>query len=388
MKHNIDLHRIHGFDAMRAIMMMLGLVIHSSMTYSDIDYGNVWPLKDPNTTNHIFHIIIEFIHVFRMPAFFVIAGFFGALLFYKKGPKEMITNRLNRVVYPFIVFIFILWAFAVFAFNFANHTIAGSANSIMLGIKAVFPDGLVPQSTIHLWFLFYLALISFSAWAIALCFRNFDYCHSKARGIFEKLHSNTFIAFIPLSIITFLSLFYMGSSSAMTSASFIPDPKTFFFYFIFFGYGWILYLSKHLINKFMDNAWLMLVLGTVFFAIKIYFENSDAESAIYFAMLTNSIACWLYVFASMGLFLLYASSGSFILRYISDSAYWVYLIHLPLIAIVAGLLGTFTIPVYIKFLLVLTSVTVICFVTYHYCVRNTFIGQFLNGRKYPATKQK
>lgn len=108
---------IHGSDAMRAVMMMLGLVIHASMTYSDVDYGNVWPLKDVTHTSHAFHILIEFIHVFRMPAFFVIAGFFGALLFYKKSPKAMLSNRLHRIVYPFIVALLILWPLAVLTFN-------------------------------------------------------------------------------------------------------------------------------------------------------------------------------------------------------------------------------------------------------------------------------
>jgi hypothetical protein len=33
-------------------------------------------------------------------------------------------------------------------------------------------------------------------------------------------------------------------------------------------------------------------------------------------------------------------------------------------------------------LFVVLSTSVICFVSYHYLVRGTFIGKFLNGRKY------
>ena len=129
----------------------------------------------------------------------------------------------------------------------------------------------------------------------------------------------------------------------------------------------------------------MLVLGTIVFCVKLFFEYSNNEYTLYLAMLSNALAAWLYIFASMGLFLLYASSGSFIWRYISDSAYWVYLIHLPLIAFMAGIIGEFNLPALLKFLIVFSSVTAICFITYHYFVRNTFIGLFLNGKKYPKT---
>ena len=60
--------------------MLLGLVIHSGITYGVLDYGNDWPLRDPNSTHLINDFIVYFIHSFRMPIFFVVAGFFGALL--------------------------------------------------------------------------------------------------------------------------------------------------------------------------------------------------------------------------------------------------------------------------------------------------------------------
>ena len=381
----INIDRIHGFDAMRAIMMMLGLVLHASMTYSDIDYGAVWPLKDVNNTSHFFHVLIEYIHVFRMPAFFVIAGFFGALLFYKKNPKTMMSNRLYRIVIPFFVCLMLLWPMAVFAFNFSNLMMLGNEESLKLAFTATFPNGLIPQNTIHLWFLFYLAMISYLTCFIAMAFRNYDYENSFWKKGFDKLHGNLFITLIPFSVITFFTLVYMNSSSAITSAAFIPDMKTLCFYTVFYWYGWVLYLSRGLINIFMKHAWLMVVIGTLLFIVKMYFDMSDHQYGLYFAMYANALTCWLYIFASMGLFLIYASSGSYTLRYISDSAYWVYLVHLPLIAFISGLLAGWDISAFIKYVIVLSSATLICFITYHYWVRDTFIGQFLNGRKYPKT---
>jgi peptidoglycan/LPS O-acetylase OafA/YrhL len=70
------------------------------------------------------------------------------------------------------------------------------------------------------------------------------------------------------------------------------------------------------------------------------------------------------------------------MRYISDASYWVYLLHLSLTAILPGLIVDWPMHAIVKFLFVLISTGIICFVSYHYLVRNTFIGKFLNGRKY------
>ena len=70
------------------------------------------------------------------------------------------------------------------------------------------------------------------------------------------------------------------------------------------------------------------------------------------------------------------------MRYISDASYWVYIIHLPLTHLIPGFFHGSSMNVFLKFGLSSIIITVICFYSYHYLVRATFIGQFLNGRKY------
>ena len=70
--------RYHAFDGLRGAMMLLGVVIHSAVAYATLD--DVWWLKDPQTTQ-MMDMLTLFLHTFRLPAFFVMAGFFAALLF-------------------------------------------------------------------------------------------------------------------------------------------------------------------------------------------------------------------------------------------------------------------------------------------------------------------
>jgi glucan biosynthesis protein C len=81
---------------MRAITMLLGLVLHSAISYGKIDYGEAWSLKDPETTSLLFDLLVGYIHAFRMPVFFAIAGFFGALLFYERSPRVHYSSQRQR----------------------------------------------------------------------------------------------------------------------------------------------------------------------------------------------------------------------------------------------------------------------------------------------------
>ena len=75
MSATAELQRYHAFDSLRAAMMLLGLVIHSAMGYVTFPTDRVWPFKDPHPST-VFDLLVTFIHTFRMPVFFVIAGFF------------------------------------------------------------------------------------------------------------------------------------------------------------------------------------------------------------------------------------------------------------------------------------------------------------------------
>ena len=95
------------------------------------------------------------------------------------------------------------------------------------------------------------------------------------------------------------------------------------------------------------------------------------------------LAIWLLVFGIMGAFVTRLDRPSPIVRYISDGAYWIYLIHLPLTIWIPGLLAQSAWPAPAKFLVVLSVTTIVTTLTYHFSVRSTPVGALLNGRRYP-----
>jgi peptidoglycan/LPS O-acetylase OafA/YrhL len=85
----------------------------------------------------------------------------------------------------------------------------------------------------------------------------------------------------------------------------------------------------------------------------------------------------------LGLFLEYLNQPNRYLRYLTDAAYWVYLVHLPLVNYIGGLLARTALPLWLRALLTLVIAIPLLLLSYRYCVRSTFIGETLNGRKYP-----
>jgi len=83
-------HRIHALDLLRAVMMLAGVLFHTVISYR-VTPSALWTFKDEATT-YLADFIVLLIYMSRMPIFFVLAGFFAALLYFRRG-AELISPR-------------------------------------------------------------------------------------------------------------------------------------------------------------------------------------------------------------------------------------------------------------------------------------------------------
>lgn len=372
--------RIHSLDSLRAVMMLLGIILHSAITFGTVDYGASWDLKDPNATSLLNDLVVIFIHSFRMPIFFLVAGFFGAMLFYERSPLKMIKNRLSRIAYPFIVFFVLLTPFIIFTVSYSIYVFAGFENPLEATWKYFArPISFASLKTYHLWFLYYLILITCLTVLVALLMKKVPSVSQKVSSLFNKVFSHLILRILVLSGITFLIYLFMGVDQVATSFSFLPDINTLAFYSFFYSVGWLLFKSKHLLPGIPRLDWLNVSLASVLLLTYVFtIELLNFELKI----MISSVVVWLFVFGITGLFIRYGSKYSVRMRYISDSSYWVYLVHFIFVLILPGLIANWALPAIVKFVTVASTTAVICFLTYHYFVRSTWIGKFLNGRKY------
>ncbi len=93
--------RRHDLDALRSVAMLLGIVLHAALAYTGIP---IWPTVDDAWPP--FMEINNIIHGFRMPLFFLLSGFFTAMLWKRRGLGGLLIHRVKRILLPLVVGMF------------------------------------------------------------------------------------------------------------------------------------------------------------------------------------------------------------------------------------------------------------------------------------------
>ncbi len=380
-----QLQRYHAFDSLRAVMMLLGLVLHSAMGYVTFPTDRVWPFKDPHP-NAFFDLLVMFIHAFRMPVFFVIAGFFAAFLYTTRGARPLFHNRVQRIALPLACAWIILFPLIIVASGFAQ---ARSSVQISVDPNDLTIGGLL-NHLMHLWFLYDLLIL----YGAALLVTPLVPCIPQT--VRDRILDG-FSWIVPLiwgpvffSLITVLTLYPMQEWALDTSDSFLPPLRILVAYGVFFLFGWLLYNRRMLLSTFSERAWRTFFVGVLFFGLYVFcigrvFTRGPTIAMHILAMVSLAAAMWFFIYGFLGLFLRYLEKPIPLARYMADASYWMYLVHLPCTIVLPVFLSNLPLPALVKFSVVLGTTTFLTVITYHYWVRATLIGQVLNGKRYPRT---
>lgn len=90
--------RVYYMDALRSVLMALGVVFHASALYLPSH-----PWRVPEAGAHpLFEWLYYGIHTFRMPAFFLISGYFCLLTLRKYGENRFLRQRVVRIGIPLL----------------------------------------------------------------------------------------------------------------------------------------------------------------------------------------------------------------------------------------------------------------------------------------------
>ena len=90
--------REHFWDALRAFLMLLGIPYHVALSYRP---GQDFIVHSGQGVRG-FAELAAGLHLFRMPAFFVIAGYFALLLLARREPGAWLKGRFIRLGVPFL----------------------------------------------------------------------------------------------------------------------------------------------------------------------------------------------------------------------------------------------------------------------------------------------
>ena len=175
----------------------------------------------------------------------------------------------------------------------------------------------------------------------------------------------------------------------------LPEFGTLSFYGLFFFLGWFLFKNATFLDRIGVYWKQMLVIGLLLYLI-FYFllpEKISLEKAIELngtAILSFKqgvyaiLQAYISVYVTLALLIVgrkFLNERNRTSRFIADSSYWLYLIHLPILFYLQFIFLDRAWNVWIKFLVASLSVAGIGLITYILLVRWTPIGALLNGKR-------
>ncbi len=243
----------------------------------------------------------------------------------------------------------------------------------------------------HLWFLWFLLWLvgGFAAFAAAMHRVRGDKPLLPARLVLSPW---LFVWAVPL---TAAFQWFMGVEGAYptygpdTSGGLLPLPHVLLYYAVFFWFG-AAYFDHNDGGERISRGWVwMLIAATVVvfplglaFTYPADFELGDGGGVFrVLSVLLQAAFPWLMTLGLMGLFRSVSWRGSYPVRYVSDSAYWLYVMHLPLAALAQYATRGLGLPVLLHWGLVVVVVTGFLLLCYQVFVRYTPLGTLLNGRR-------
>lgn len=396
--------RLDYLDAARAFALLLGIAFHASLSFTPVYFG--WAVMDISASPVVSSFML-ISHSFRMPLFFLLAGFFTHMSLQKTGGKTLLKSRLVRIGLPLIIGWFILRPLLVSGWVMGGDSLRGDVDIIKgltLGFESLkqLPSGLLTGS--HLWFLYYLLLFTITAVALQLIARVLSPIKSAQPFIAERgtgnEHASSILAatcslrmnISILSIPTAACLWFMSHWGIDTpDKSLIPNLPVTLLYGGFFYAGWILFTNAISIEKF--SAITFEKIFTVIIAIILCIKLSAYESQVgheYYPWLKGlyvisyASMTWSLVALTIGVFRVVIARPNRITRYFSDASYWLYLVHLPIVIWLQIAVAELPWHWGVKWMLVTITTISVSILLYDLFVRPTLIGKLLNGRTKPS----
>jgi peptidoglycan/LPS O-acetylase OafA/YrhL len=383
--------RMHGLDALRGIALLLGVMLHTSLSF--LPGANTFWITSDVHANAALGLFFYIPHNFRMILFFLLAGFFAHMSLHRLGWKGFIKDRWKRIAVPLLVG----WPIVMCAIVAVLVWSAVIANGGTLPKQSppgpTFTPGDFPLT--HLWFLYELLLCYVAALLLRSANASLD-----RKGRLRAWVDGCMRRFVgwpiaPMLLAVPLSLGLVAQTKWLPWFG-IPTPDQALYpnlpaaigFGTAFAFGWLLHRQGDLLRVF-ERRWkfnlafaliativsLSMVGLTPNVAPAAHDWHTFAYAAVY------SLAAWSWTFALLGMALRFGSGYSPARRYLADASYWIYLAHLPLVMALQVALARLDWPALLKFPLLLAIVFTIPLASYHWLVRYSFIGAVLNGRR-------
>lgn len=351
--------RLPYFDAVRAIAAVMGIMLHTGAGYLK------YPIPEwPHFSNHssiFFDYLSGTIHLFRVPVFFFLAGFFSLQLLQKLNYDGFTKNRLQRIALPFLLFSLI--------FNFPlllSRIVFNKIHSFADFIHTF-------QNLSYLWFLEYL-LIYYAA-QIFLCyiFTLLKINTHLVDQVMTKYLSSKFTGLAMVSL-TFTCLYQAGVWYTPILLAYTPNASLLIIYGLYFLLG-IAVNKYQYVERFFIFKWPTIFSIVISFALYSYLILNKPHTEHYrvIGIALYSLSSYLLFKFFVALCVKFFRKQNNLLQLLSKASYWIYLSNVFIIVMVQKLSAKFFASIFLQFGFICMTTIVLSLITYQLYSKNKLL---------------
>ena len=366
-------NRIHYLDAMRGMLILSIVMIHTLQVYNPehtwliySEKGMIWV---PDA--------IKLLMLFALPSFFIMSGYFAALSIYHHGTERFFESRLKRIVIPIIS--------AAVTLNSVQTYLLVKNGRMHFELWDYISHG---EWISHLWFLIDLTVFLFLSY---LYVKYFSKHLRKIAAWIEKYipRINIYVILVMFVFLTVVLLALFSIFSAYLNNP-ILNIRSLLFYLPFFLLGALMWRYEAVYKKILDLHFLpiLIIIALTFFSSQhlIGYEEKFYRFAYYFldtsAHLFASILCFMLFYRFVNKYVSWIEK-------LSDASYSIYLFHHLFVVAVGLLLIRFGIDGYIGVpVLFVSAVGISLFIHNMLISKIPLFGFLFNGKKLIKKREK
>lgn len=393
--------RLDALDALRAAALMGGVLLHAALPF--LLPPGIWAVGT-HEPQPVIGWLVYYLHCFRLEVFFLLAGFFGSLVVRKRGVKSYLRDRAMRILLVFAVVLYPM-KFLLSALWIAGGRLTGwlvlppeiaGRPWYELAIGSFFQEKWPAISLTHLWFLYVLSgivAVFLAARAVAARAEGLRSPAAAGSGLLHRTVSSPLWPVLFALALTPVIAAMEGMDIDTPDRSFAWKWPVMSLYLILFSLGWWIEGNRDLLDTFRRRRYGFLALGLAASflgsgGITMRYGTGEWVTAYatelrWATSLLTSLTLAGSAFGWLGAFLSWFPSPSKAARYLADSSYWVYIVHLPIVVGLQVTMASSGLPSWIQVPLTCIVTLAVAGVTYHWMVRRTWIGAWLNGRRKP-----
>jgi glucans biosynthesis protein C len=378
--------RIIWLDGARGLLMIFGIFFHSAMVFSTPDlWPNGW-LAQNDVGHPFFDWLAWIIHVFRMPAFFIVAGFFCAFSYKRFGSTGFLPRRLLKIGVPLLATALTLNIAEDYALAFKAGSVSSIREYLTSGLFATFWSDGRWQS--HLWFLTYLLIYHLGFAGLARLVYSIRAPKKKDPDAYPSMWLSALQIYVLAGLCLLPSALAYLAPIAWYKLFNLFSLYQIAFYLPYFCFGVLAYSDRIQFEAFCKFR--ALDLPVLFLAVYVSAAQPFGSSTLLAKaadVYSYALAAW--ILSRLTFILcraLFTKSG--VVSYLSDASFTIYLFHHLMVILGGVALANVSLPLAMEYCILVTGTFLVTVAIHHYLILPIPVLRLLfNGKALPRATQ-